>query len=317
MLMTAPTPAMMEQWRKIWNEAKDRLKPNRRTGAALIAYLQENYTVTEFSDPEFSAVVSDNITLNAHSAAKLPEGILPRPRTFWVENTGKGHRLYENPDAGFEEMERIFVGIDEVTGEFCVELNSLLWDELFAFRGLDAADLENCYLVAEYVACTEKAKAQSRNLQFHKASIADLALLVRTRIQVLRAANQLDDTVDLSEVEAQSRRYYQSALQDGSHTAYLVFDGDTFVGAGGVSFYQVMPTCHNPSGRKAYIMNMYTAPSHRRQGIARRTLELLVNAARANGVTHITLEATEMGRKLYEAFGFIPMEHEMILPEMN
>ncbi len=29
------------------------------------------------------------------------------------------------------------------------------------------------------------------------------------------------------------------------------------IGAGGISYYRVMPTYHNPSGNKAYIMNMY------------------------------------------------------------
>ena len=40
--------------------------------------------------------------------------------------------------------------------------------------------------------------------------------------------------------------------------------------------YHAMPTYHNPSGRKAYIMNMYTAPEYRKQGITYRTLYLLV-----------------------------------------
>lgn len=36
-----------------------------------------------------------------------------------------------------------------------------------------------------------------------------------------------------------------------------------------------MPTYYNPSGNKAYIMNMYTNPDYRRLGIAYQTLELL------------------------------------------
>ena len=55
-----------------------------------------------------------------------------------------------------------------------------------------------------------------------------------------------------------------------------MYDNGKFIGAGGVSFYQVMPTYHNPTGKKAYIMNMYTAPEYRRQGIAFHTLDLLV-----------------------------------------
>ena len=72
-----------------------------------------------------------------------------------------------------------------------------------------------------------------------------------------------------------------------------------------------MPTYHNPSGRKAYIMNMYTAPAYRRLGIAYRTLELLMQDIKTQGISQITLEATKAGRKLYEKFGFVPMKNEM------
>lgn len=148
-----------------------------------------------------------------------------------------------------------------------------------------------------------------------KATIDDLDRLVDTRIEVLRAANQLADDVDMGEIEVQSYRYYNRALRDGTHIAYLVFDGTKFVGSGGVSFFQVMPTYHNPSGRKAYIMNMYTAPEYRRRGIAYKTLGMLVNDAKDQGITAISLEATNMGRPLYEKYGFVKMNDEMELRE--
>lgn len=102
------------------------------------------------------------------------------------------------------------------------------------------------------------------NLTYKKATLKDIDILTKTRIKVLRAANQLSEDTDMSEVERQSYNYYQKALRDGSHVAYLVFDGTRFVGAGAVRFYKVMPTYHNPSGNKAYIMNMYTNTDYRR-----------------------------------------------------
>lgn len=65
--------------------------------------------------------------------------------------------------------------------------------------------------------------------------------------------------------------------------------------------------------KKAYIMNMYTAPEYRRQGIAFQTLDLLVKDAKEQGVLQIALEATDMGRPLYERYGFVKMEDEMEL----
>ena len=151
-------------------------------------------------------------------------------------------------------------------------------------------------------------------LRYHKATLKDLDLLVHTRVQVLLAANGLPEETDMTAVETASRDYYRAALSDGSHAAWLVFDGDTWIGAGGVSFYQIMPTYHNPSGRKAYLMNIYTRPDYRRQGIARHMVDLLVGEARERGITAISLEATAMGMPLYESYGFIHMPAEMALP---
>ena len=153
------------------------------------------------------------------------------------------------------------------------------------------------------------------DLTFRKATVDDIDLLTKTRIEVLRAANRLPVDTDMGDVEKQSRLYYEKALRDGTHTACLVFDRVRWVGAGGISYYQVMPTYHNPSGNKAYIMNMYTHPEYRRQGIAFRMLDLLVGDARSKQIAFISLEATAMGRPLYEKYGFVPMDDEMILPD--
>ena len=153
------------------------------------------------------------------------------------------------------------------------------------------------------------------NLIYKKATIEDIDILTETRIEVLKAANKLSDDADMSEVKEQSYNYYKKALRDGTHIAYLVFDKSRFAGAGSVSFFQVMPTYHNPSGKKAYIMNMYTSPEYRRKGIAYKILDMLVKDAKSMGITAISLEATVMGRPLYEKYGFIKMNNEMELPK--
>lgn len=153
------------------------------------------------------------------------------------------------------------------------------------------------------------------NLTYKRATVEDINILVETRIEVLRAANKLCSDTDMSEVKRQSYSYYQKALYDGSHIAYLIFNDSCCIGAGGVSYFQVMPTYHNPSGNKAYIMNMYTNPKYRRKGIAYKTLDMLVKDSKSKGISSISLEATDMGRPLYEKYGFVKMNNEMELPE--
>lgn len=72
---------------------------------------------------------------------------------------------------------------------------------------------------------------------YKQATLDDINILTKTRTKVLAAANRLSDEIDMSNVERETYAYYQKALNDGSHIAYLVFDGECFVGAGGVSFF--------------------------------------------------------------------------------
>ena len=71
-----------------------------------------------------------------------------------------------------------------------------------------------------------------------------------------------------------------------------------------------MPTYHNASGKKAYIMNMYTHPDYRRRKIAFKMLDLLVEEAKSREIKQISLEATDKGKLLYKKYGFIQMENE-------
>ena len=148
---------------------------------------------------------------------------------------------------------------------------------------------------------------------FKKADISDIDLLSETRITVLRTANKLDDTADMSTVYVITREYYKTALADGTHTTYIVFDSERVIGTGSICYYSVMPTYCNSTGKKAYIMNMYTDPEYRRKGIAFQLLDILVKEALDRGVTCVGLEATEMGRPLYEKYGFESADAEMIL----
>ena len=128
-----------------------------------------------------------------------------------------------------------------------------------------------------------------------------MALLVELRKTVLIAANKLPESTDLSHLDAASAAYF---VDTEKHTTYLAMDGEKVVGVGSVDYHTEMPTVSNPTGKCAFLMNIYTAPEHRKQGIATRIVMLLIEDAKGRGVGSIMLEATEMGAPLYRRLGF-------------
>ncbi len=140
MLREMPTPEMPAQWNEVWRTYAPRLRPNRRSGAELAAFLRENYAVTQVDDARMASVVAGNVLDNAHFRDKLPAGRLPEPVVFTCRRGG----------------ETVWIGIDLASGMYHVEDDAQLWDALCAFQGLDEADLRNPYCVFEYVSCLKK-----------------------------------------------------------------------------------------------------------------------------------------------------------------
>jgi len=163
MLMQEVTPEMVRAWKITFDQYRPRMRPNKKTGSELIAFVKQKYPLTELTDDAIRQVIVDNLTLNECHAKKLPAGKTPVVKGFCIEDTGAGKTLYEKQDDIFKGN-KIIVGFELETAFFMVEGSSLLWDELFAFRGLDDDDLTNCYLVAEYISCLKKSGTLDRVL---------------------------------------------------------------------------------------------------------------------------------------------------------
>lgn len=102
-------------------------------------------------------------------------------------------------------------------------------------------------------------------------------------------------------------------LRTADQTTLLTMDGDVPVACATLCYKRTIPTPGHPTGRRAHLMNVYTAPGYRRRGLAKRLLTILHREAAKRGVTEITLDATEAGRRLYESMGYAASDECMYL----
>ena len=147
-------------------------------------------------------------------------------------------------------------------------------------------------------------------MEYRIASADDMELLVRSRLDTLRAVNRLGPDYRFSDgfVRA-SREYFLS----GDQETVLAVDGGRVLGCATMCYITLMPTFSHPSGKRAHLMNVYTDPALRRQGIAFRMVSMLIENAWKRGATEISLDATEAGRPLYRKLGFRDSGECMVL----
>lgn len=102
-------------------------------------------------------------------------------------------------------------------------------------------------------------------------------------------------------------------LRTADQVTLLAMDGETPVACATLCFKWYIPTPGHPTGRRAHLMNVYTAPGYRRRGLAKRLVMTLQAIGKKRGVTEITLDATDEGRRLYESMGYLASDEAMYL----
>ena len=153
------------------------------------------------------------------------------------------------------------------------------------------------------------------NLQIEPATTRDLGALLQWRMEVLHAVFSIPFDTPIDALREANRRYYETELPRGGHLACFARLDGVRAGCGGVCFYPEMPSPDNPTGRCAYLMNIYTKPAFRGRGVGRAVVGWLVNEAKRRGISKIYLETSDAGRALYRALGFVDMPDMLKLPQ--
>lgn len=143
-------------------------------------------------------------------------------------------------------------------------------------------------------------------IKYKKLSEAELETFIDMRINQLTeeytsTGREVPKGVDLKSALLD---YYHRHMADGTFVSWLAMDGDKIIGTSGMSFVEKPPYFTCTSGKLGLLSSMYTNPDYRRMGIAKELLDRVVNEARNYGCGSVHITASDMGVKLYTAYGF-------------
>ena len=111
----------------------------------------------------------------------------------------------------------------------------------------------------------------------------------------------------LAQMLENSAPLLERGLADGTYRGWLAETAaGQVVAGGGIIFLEFQCHPRDPEPRRAWIVNMYTEPPHRRRGLARRLMEAMLAWCRDRGMRSLYLHASDEGRPLYEGLGFQP-----------
>ena len=144
------------------------------------------------------------------------------------------------------------------------------------------------------------------DISYKKLTTSELDVFIDMRITQLTEEYVSSGRTVPTDVDLQSalKDYYNRHLADGTFVSWLAMDGNKIIGTSGMSFVEKPPYFGCPTGRLGLLSSMYTNPNYRRMGIAKELLNRVVEEARAYGCGAVHITASDMGVKLYTAYGF-------------
>lgn len=143
------------------------------------------------------------------------------------------------------------------------------------------------------------------------ATVADTGLITEHRLQMFRD-NGFTPACSWEEMHEAFAKWLEPHLRDGSYVGWIVEDSGRVIASAGLWVMEYPPHWTSPVPKRAYLLNFYTDPEFRGQGIAKKLVELAKDEARRQGIKIVTLHASKFGKPVYEKLGF-KQNNEMIL----
>jgi GNAT superfamily N-acetyltransferase len=161
-------------------------------------------------------------------------------------------------------------------------------------------------------------------VQVRLATPDDADVIAWHRARMFQDMGQLPP--DLFEpLRSRARERLTVALGSGEYLGWLASakeSRDPVVAGAGVQLRQVLPHPRQGAdggvvvagGRHAIVLNVFTEPHWRRQGLAELLMRRILEWARSERLDRLVLHASLEGRALYDRLGFVPT-NEMRLPD--
>lgn len=151
------------------------------------------------------------------------------------------------------------------------------------------------------------------DIEIKQADISQIDTLIEWRKTVLSEVFSLSENEITEDLIDNNRLYYEREIPRGGNISCFAYLNGEIIGCGAACLYYEMPSPDNPSGKCAYLMNIYTVPEYRNKGAGAAVVNWLIGRAEERGITKIYLETSEKGKPLYKKLGFEDMTGMMML----
>lgn len=156
----------------------------------------------------------------------------------------------------------------------------------------------NCFLTNQ-IMIIDKPK-----IKIHRIGVEEIPVLVEYRLAYLAELQGKHDKTDQDRLKHDLEIVFKKLMKEDRFFAlYAELEGK-ILSFGGMVIKEIPGDSNKSSYLEGDILNMYTIPDARRQGISSMILTELLKKAQSMGISKVALHTSKDGEILYRKFGF-------------
>jgi GNAT superfamily N-acetyltransferase len=141
-------------------------------------------------------------------------------------------------------------------------------------------------------------------IKIHQVDKNEIDAMVQHRINYLIELQGERDEKYKNQLKKELSRFFFKSIAEGSFIAIVAKIEDQVIGYGGMIIKQIPGDLNKSSYLEGEILNMYTIPVARRQGVGSLILKQLLQIAEKKGISKVALHTSKDSEKIYRSFGF-------------
>ena len=144
-------------------------------------------------------------------------------------------------------------------------------------------------------------------MELIKLSKDNIDEIVSLRLKQLKD----EGAVESFDLKPNLYKFYLEQLISDNFAIFGFIDNNKIIATGSLSIMYKPPYYNCPNGKIGLLSSMYVDPGFRRQGLATKMLDKIVEYAKEKECSLIHITASKMGELLYTKYGFIKKNNFM------
>jgi GNAT superfamily N-acetyltransferase len=154
---------------------------------------------------------------------------------------------------------------------------------------------------------------EKEELKFRRINKDERDLFVKLRFEYFSMSDFDINEFEMNELKNNLTKYFYESIENNDFLGMICEYRKEIIAVAYLAINKLPPNPNFINGKTGTLLNVFTYPEYRNQGIATELLKKIVEEAKRENINIISLSSTKDGEKLYRKLGFKESEYK----EMN